>query len=61
MLEHSFYCPYCGEPISMLLDGSEQKAQYIEDCEVCCRPIQLDFAIDNNELVHFEAKTENDS
>lgn len=61
MIEHCFYCPYCGEPITMLLDGSEYEAQYIEDCEVCCRPIQLSFCIDNNQLVSFSANTENDS
>ncbi len=35
-------CPYCGETVTMVLDpasGSEQ--DYVEDCEVCCRPWQV--------------------
>ena len=32
-------CPYCGEPIELLLDGSVAEQEYIEDCQVCCRPM----------------------
>jgi hypothetical protein len=33
------YCPYCGEPVEIGLDpGSGSVQQYVEDCEVCCRP-----------------------
>ena len=32
-------CPYCGELIEVLIDGEEVGQQYIEDCQVCCRPI----------------------
>jgi hypothetical protein len=32
-------CPYCGETITVLLDpGSGSTQDYVEDCEVCCRP-----------------------
>jgi len=34
-------CPYCDEPISLLIDTSLAQQQYIEDCEVCCRPITV--------------------
>ncbi len=37
-------CPYCGEPIELLVDESERGQQYIEDCEVCCRPIVISVA-----------------
>jgi hypothetical protein len=41
-LQEAFeYCPYCGERISVLIDNSEESQQYIEDCEVCCRPITI--------------------
>ena len=55
MLEHFFQCPYCWERISMLLDTSIATTTYIEDCEVCCRPIQVHFAFSDGDLVHFEA------
>jgi len=32
-------CPYCGEVIELLIDDSVPEQEYIEDCQVCCRPI----------------------
>ena len=32
-------CPSCGERIELLVDCSIHEQTYIEDCEVCCRPI----------------------
>ncbi|GAB2627921.1 CPXCG motif-containing cysteine-rich protein [Belliella aquatica] len=55
MIEHFFYCPYCSEEISMLLDPSIARQQYIEDCEVCCNPIELRFEVEESELIYFEA------
>lgn len=34
-------CPYCGEPIQLLVDCSVEHQEYIEDCQVCCRPIAI--------------------
>jgi hypothetical protein len=39
-------CPYCGEQIKVLVDWSASAQAYIEDCEVCCRPMHLQIAID---------------
>ena len=39
------YCPYCGESINIMVDDSVQQQQYIEDCSVCCRPIELDVSV----------------
>ena len=55
MLEHFFQCPYCWETISMLVDVSVREQTYIEDCEVCCRPINIHVQSSNNEIVGFEA------
>ena len=55
-MEHFFTCPYCWETISMVLDPSEEESEYIEDCEVCCRPIELSFKFSDEQLVHFEAR-----
>ena len=54
MLEQYFTCPYCWESISMLLDSSISKQCYIEDCEICCNPIQVTIKFINSELVHFQ-------
>jgi transcription elongation factor Elf1 len=56
MEEHFFQCPYCWETISMLIDISQRKQSYIEDCEVCCNPIQLNISTENNEISSFEAQ-----
>jgi len=32
-------CPYCGEPIELVVDTSLDVQEYTEDCEVCCRPM----------------------
>ena len=31
-------CPYCGEAVEITLDPGSGSTEYIEDCEVCCRP-----------------------
>lgn len=41
--------------ISMLLDPSVRRQQYIEDCEVCCNPIQIQLEMENGNLLYFEA------
>lgn len=37
--EQDIDCPYCGETISVFIDSQEAGTQYIEDCQMCCRPI----------------------
>ena len=56
MEEHFFQCPYCWEEISMLLEPSNQEQQYIEDCEVCCRPIQIQYFFEES-LQSFSAQS----
>lgn len=56
MFEHHFQCPYCWEEISMLLDPSVRQQTYVEDCEVCCNPIQVSVAFEEEELVEFRAE-----
>lgn len=33
-------CPYCGEHLDLLVDTSAGDQAYVEDCAVCCRPIE---------------------
>lgn len=40
-------CPYCGERIVLLVDGSAGDQDYIEDCQVCCRPINIYVMLDD--------------
>jgi hypothetical protein len=43
MLEQlPLFCPYCGEPIELLVDeGGGEYQEYVEDCPVCCRPWEV--------------------
>jgi hypothetical protein len=43
--EMSIQCPYCGEQIVILVDCSLESQEYIEDCQVCCRPINLSVVV----------------
>jgi len=58
--EKPISCPYCGEPITILVDGSLPMQNYIEDCEVCCRPIVLDVSVDVDGDVAVLASRENE-
>jgi len=53
-------CPYCGEPITILLDGSIEEQQYIEDCQVCCRPMDIHVSVAADGSCQVEARDEND-
>jgi hypothetical protein len=55
MIEHFFICPYCWEEISMLLDPDMSGEVYVEDCQVCCNPIEIRFEIRDEEVARFEA------
>jgi len=56
--EKFFKCPYCRERISMVLDVSESGTQtYIEDCQVCCRPIEITYTAQSGRLVTFRSQS----
>ncbi len=54
MLEHFFQCPYCWEEISMLLDTSVSSQSYVEDCEVCCNPLEMKCSFVDGQLTSFD-------
>ena len=58
--ENTISCPYCGEMITILVDGSVEEQQYIEDCQVCCRPIDIRISVTANGSCQVEARDEND-
>ena len=60
LTEQPISCPYCGETITILVDGSLPEQEYVEDCQVCCRPIVLNVFIDNAGEAAVGARCEND-
>ena len=54
--EQFFDCPFCVETISVLLDLTVPSQSYIEDCEVCCRPIEILYTVIEGEVADFQAQ-----
>lgn len=59
-LEKSVQCPYCGEVIDVLVDDSVPQQNYIEDCQVCCSPINFDVDIGHGGEVVIVVSNENE-
>lgn len=59
-ISHHLHCPYCGEPIEILVDTSVASQSYIEDCQVCCCPITLTVEVDEDGDARVWAAGEND-
>ncbi len=53
-------CPYCGERIEISVDCSLENQSYIEDCQVCCRPIEIAVAMDESGKPSVEVSSEDD-
>jgi hypothetical protein len=41
VVETDITCPHCGETFPLQIDTSQRNQSFIEDCTICCRPIQL--------------------
>ncbi len=53
-------CPYCGEMITLLVDESVEQQQYIEDCQVCCRPMEIRMSVSADGSCQIDIRAEND-
>ena len=60
MNAHVIQCPYCGEPLEVLVDWSIRTQEYVEDCQVCCKPITLSINIDDEHGTHIDARPESE-
>jgi len=54
--EHRIHCPFCGEAISIVVDLSAGSQAYIEDCQVCCQPMQITIDVDDSDLLSVRAE-----
>ena len=53
-------CPYCGENFEIVIDCSVPHQNYIEDCEVCCRPIEFDVTVTSSGEISVIARHEDE-
>lgn len=52
-------CPYCGESVGIVVDCTLASQEFVEDCQVCCRPIQYLIVVDDaGEIVQLQATSE---
>jgi hypothetical protein len=55
------HCPYCGEAFETQVDTSAGSQRYVEDCAVCCRPIEVRLQVDDDgELLGVDTSTDRD-
>jgi len=54
-MEYFYTCPYCWQEVSVILDLSVQQQTLVEDCEVCCNPIEFRYEVIEGEITNFEA------
>jgi hypothetical protein len=45
---HLVECPYCGESFETPVDTSSGSARYVEDCQICCQPIDFNIEVDTS-------------
>ena len=60
LTEQVVNCPYCGEPITVLVDPEESGHNYIEDCQVCCAPIVFAISSDGAGNLFVEVRREDE-
>lgn len=51
-------CPHCGEKFALTLDLSEGDAEFVIDCEICCRPMTIRLKVDDGQVAMLEAEPE---
>lgn len=61
LMPHTVYCPYCSEMLNVLIDPQDIGNEYIEDCQVCCRPIVFSITETGFGEIEVNVRDENDS
>ena len=55
--DYDFLCPYCSAELSVRLDVTAGKHQeFIQDCETCCRPIQIRATFASGKVLDFSSE-----
>ena len=49
-------CPYCGEHVEVYVEP-DVRGTFVQDCEVCCKPIEVHYIVDEDSIIDFEART----
>ena len=60
LAEVEVQCPYCWENFILLVDPSVEAQEYVEDCEICCRPIDFSIAVDEHGAASVDARLQHE-
>ncbi|HEC58083.1 hypothetical protein LCGC14_1338940 [marine sediment metagenome] len=61
LIETVISCPYCGEQLDVIVEIIEESQEYIEDCQVCCRPITFDIITEFDGTYSISVRAENET
>tara|TARA_R110002050_G_scaffold57423_5_gene129350 strand:- start:272022 stop:272219 length:198 start_codon:yes stop_codon:yes gene_type:complete len=61
LLDASIYCPYCNEHLTVRIEIMDENQEYIEDCQVCCRPITFDIIVAFDGTYSISVRAENET
>lgn len=50
-VSETFQCPFCGQRTSLSVDTSVGDQEFVTDCEVCCRPVQVRIQCEPGEVL----------
>lgn len=53
-------CPYCGEPVQLVVDEGADEQDYIEDCQVCCRPMLVSARLETDGSMSIQLRSEDE-
>ena len=56
LVETEIACPHCGESFSLVVDTTQEEQTLVEDCSVCCRPINLTIVSEPGEVIDVREK-----
>jgi len=54
------HCPYCGKSLEITVDDSAGQQDGIEDCQVCCTPMQFRIRVNAEGRAHIDVRSEDD-
>lgn len=57
LLDRTISCPNCAETMSIVIDLSAGGQSYIEDCQVCCQPMQIGFEVSDGKLLDLRVES----
>ncbi len=56
VVDQTIRCPFCAQSMTIVIDLSAGSQSYIEDCQICCQPMQISFDAAIGELHSLEVE-----